>query len=77
VASSPAPGGSRWPRCWGASTSSIRQSPPSSTAPAGTSAIAASALSAHGFALVADLLGGYDAWKAAGLPIETPTGATA
>jgi glyoxylase-like metal-dependent hydrolase (beta-lactamase superfamily II)/rhodanese-related sulfurtransferase len=41
------------------------------------SAIAASALSAHGFALVADLLGGYDAWKAAGLPIETPTGATA
>ena len=41
------------------------------------SAIAASALSAHGFALVADLLGGYDAWKAAGLPIETPAGATA
>jgi glyoxylase-like metal-dependent hydrolase (beta-lactamase superfamily II)/rhodanese-related sulfurtransferase len=36
------------------------------------SAIAASALSAHGFALVADILGGYDAWKAAGLPTETP-----
>jgi hydroxyacylglutathione hydrolase len=29
------------------------------------SAIAASALTAHGFTLVADILGGYDAWKAA------------
>jgi hydroxyacylglutathione hydrolase len=36
------------------------------------SAIAASALSAHGFPLVADLLGGYDAWKAGGHPVETP-----
>ena len=40
------------------------------------SAIAASALSAHGFALVADLLGGYDAWKAGGFPIEAPAGTT-
>jgi rhodanese-related sulfurtransferase len=36
------------------------------------SAIAASALTAHGFPLVADILGGYDAWKAAGRPIEAP-----
>ncbi len=36
------------------------------------SAIAASALAAHGFPLVADLLGGYDAWKAGGHPVETP-----
>ncbi|HKN37817.1 MAG TPA: rhodanese-like domain-containing protein [Acidimicrobiia bacterium] len=36
------------------------------------SAIAASALSAHGFTLVADILGGYDAWKAAGFPTEAP-----
>ena len=35
------------------------------------SAIAASTLTAHGFTLVADVLGGYDAWKAAGFPIET------
>ncbi|MDQ1514628.1 MAG: hydroxyacylglutathione hydrolase [Actinomycetota bacterium] len=34
------------------------------------SAIAASALSAQGFTLVADILGGYDAWKAAGFPTE-------
>ena len=34
------------------------------------SAIAASALTARGFTLVADLLGGYDAWKAAGFPTE-------
>jgi glyoxylase-like metal-dependent hydrolase (beta-lactamase superfamily II)/rhodanese-related sulfurtransferase len=40
------------------------------------SAIAASALSAHGFTLVADMLGGYDAWKAAGFPTETPTAAS-
>ena len=36
------------------------------------SAIAASALSAHGFSLVADVLGGYDAWKAAGFPTAKP-----
>ena len=36
------------------------------------SAIAASALTAHGFTLVADVLGGYDAWKASGFPIEAP-----
>ena len=35
------------------------------------SAIAASALSAHGFTLVADIIGGYDAWNAAGFPTET------
>jgi glyoxylase-like metal-dependent hydrolase (beta-lactamase superfamily II)/rhodanese-related sulfurtransferase len=40
------------------------------------SAIAASALSAQGFTLVADMLGGYDAWKAAGFPTEAPAGAT-
>ena len=40
------------------------------------SAIAASALSAQGFTLVADMLGGYDAWKAAGFPTETPAGTT-
>ena len=32
------------------------------------SSIAASALAARGFAKVADILGGYDAWKAAGFP---------
>jgi glyoxylase-like metal-dependent hydrolase (beta-lactamase superfamily II)/rhodanese-related sulfurtransferase len=37
------------------------------------SAIAASALAAHGFPLVADILGGYDAWKAGGFPVETPS----
>jgi rhodanese-related sulfurtransferase len=37
------------------------------------SSIAASALAARGFARVADILGGYDAWKAAGFPTETPT----
>ena len=36
------------------------------------SAIAASALTAHGFTLVADVLGGYDAWKAAGFPTAKP-----
>src|SRR5688572_24604806 len=36
------------------------------------SAIAASALAARGFPLVADILGGYDAWKAGGFPLETP-----
>jgi hydroxyacylglutathione hydrolase len=36
------------------------------------SAIAASALSAQGFTLVADILGGYDAWKAAGFPTTKP-----
>jgi rhodanese-related sulfurtransferase len=36
------------------------------------SSIAASALAARGFARVADLLGGYDAWKAAGFPTEAP-----
>jgi glyoxylase-like metal-dependent hydrolase (beta-lactamase superfamily II)/rhodanese-related sulfurtransferase len=40
------------------------------------SAIAASALSAQGFTLVADMLGGYDAWKAAGFPTEVPAGTT-
>ena len=34
------------------------------------SAIAASALTSRGFTLVADVLGGYDAWKAAGFPTE-------
>jgi hydroxyacylglutathione hydrolase len=41
------------------------------------SAIAASALSAHGFTLVADILGGYDAWTAAGFPTERPDRAPA
>jgi glyoxylase-like metal-dependent hydrolase (beta-lactamase superfamily II)/rhodanese-related sulfurtransferase len=36
------------------------------------SAIAASALTAHGFTLVADILGGYDAWKSAGFPTTKP-----
>jgi glyoxylase-like metal-dependent hydrolase (beta-lactamase superfamily II)/rhodanese-related sulfurtransferase len=36
------------------------------------SIIAASALTARGFPLVADILGGYDAWKAAGFPTEAP-----
>lgn len=35
------------------------------------STIAASALAAAGFADVSDLLGGFEAWKAAGLPIAT------
>ena len=37
------------------------------------SILASSALSARGFAKVADILGGYDAWKAAGFPTEVPT----
>jgi glyoxylase-like metal-dependent hydrolase (beta-lactamase superfamily II)/rhodanese-related sulfurtransferase len=37
------------------------------------SSIAASALAAQGFAKVADILGGYDTWKAAGFPIESPS----
>jgi len=41
------------------------------------SAIAASALTARGFTLVADILGGYDAWKAAGFPIEAPAPSSA
>jgi rhodanese-related sulfurtransferase len=36
------------------------------------SIIAASALATRGFAKVADILGGYDACKAAGFPTETP-----
>ena len=36
------------------------------------SSIAASALAAHGFAKVADVLGGYDAWASAGFPIDVP-----
>jgi rhodanese-related sulfurtransferase len=36
------------------------------------SSFAASTLASRGFAKVADLLGGYDAWKAAGFPTETP-----
>jgi glyoxylase-like metal-dependent hydrolase (beta-lactamase superfamily II)/rhodanese-related sulfurtransferase len=39
------------------------------------SIIAASALTARGFPLVADMLGGYDAWKAAGFPTEAPAAA--
>ena len=34
------------------------------------SSVAASLLRAHGFERVADILGGFDAWRAAGLPIE-------
>ena len=34
------------------------------------SSIAASALTARGFSKVADILGGYDAWKVAGFPTE-------
>ena len=36
------------------------------------SSIAASALAARGFSKVADILGGYDAWTAAGFPTEIP-----
>jgi glyoxylase-like metal-dependent hydrolase (beta-lactamase superfamily II) len=36
------------------------------------SSIAASALTAQGFPLVADILGGYDTWKAAGFPTAKP-----
>ncbi|HET6811623.1 MAG TPA: MBL fold metallo-hydrolase [Acidimicrobiales bacterium] len=38
------------------------------------SSIAASVLRARGFARVADVLGGFDAWTAAGLPVSTPRG---
>lgn len=38
------------------------------------SSIAASTLRAHGFAPVADILGGFDAWRAAGLPVVVPDG---
>ena len=41
------------------------------------SSIAASALAAHGFTRVADILGGYDAWKAAGFPTESPAASAA
>jgi rhodanese-related sulfurtransferase len=34
------------------------------------SSIAASLLRAHGFERVADILGGFEAWRAADLPIE-------
>jgi rhodanese-related sulfurtransferase len=34
------------------------------------SSIAASLLRAHGFEKVADVLGGFDAWRTGGLPIE-------
>jgi rhodanese-related sulfurtransferase len=40
------------------------------------SAIAASVLSASGFADVSDLLGGSEAWRAAGLPLDTEQGDT-
>jgi hydroxyacylglutathione hydrolase len=40
------------------------------------SSIAASALRSHGFARVADLVGGFAAWEAAGLPVERPAHAT-
>ena len=36
------------------------------------SSIAASVLASRGFGKVADLLGGYDAWAAAGFPTESP-----
>ncbi|MEW6476544.1 MAG: MBL fold metallo-hydrolase [Actinomycetota bacterium] len=36
------------------------------------SSIAASVLAARGFTTVADILGGYDAWAAAGFPTESP-----
>ena len=39
------------------------------------SSIAASLLRSLGFDQVADLQGGYEAWAAAGLPTEVPTGA--
>ena len=41
------------------------------------SSIAASALAARGFTRVADILGGYDAWEAAGFPTERPTATVA
>jgi glyoxylase-like metal-dependent hydrolase (beta-lactamase superfamily II) len=37
------------------------------------SSIGASVLRSHGFAEVADVLGGFDAWKAAGFPVEPAT----
>jgi hydroxyacylglutathione hydrolase len=40
------------------------------------SSIAASALRSHGFGRVADLVGGFAAWEAAGLPVERPAHAT-
>ena len=39
----------------------------------GRSAIAASVLRARGFSAVDNLAGGFTAWAAAGLPVETPT----
>jgi rhodanese-related sulfurtransferase len=38
------------------------------------SSIAASLLRAHGFARVADVLGGFDGWRASGLPVNKPAG---
>jgi hydroxyacylglutathione hydrolase len=40
------------------------------------SSIAASALRSHGFGRVADLVGGFAAWEAAGLPVERPAHAS-
>jgi rhodanese-related sulfurtransferase len=37
------------------------------------SSVGASTLSAHGFSDVSDVLGGYDAWLATGLPTERPS----
>jgi rhodanese-related sulfurtransferase len=39
------------------------------------SSAAASLLRAHGFTEVADIQGGFDAWRAAGLPVERPAAA--
>jgi glyoxylase-like metal-dependent hydrolase (beta-lactamase superfamily II)/rhodanese-related sulfurtransferase len=38
------------------------------------SSVAGSLLRAHGFERVADVLGGFDSWLAAGLPVEHPDG---
>ena len=37
------------------------------------SSVAASLLRAHGFERVADILGGFDSWRVAGLPVEHPS----
>ena len=63
---------SRWPRCSAGSASSTRGHATVVYCAGGyRSSIAASVLAARGFAQVADILGGYDAWHAAGFPTET------
>ncbi len=67
----PARGRCRCPRCSTGWASSTRTRPIVVYCAGGyRSSVAASLLRGHGFERVADILGGFEAWRAAGLPIE-------